>query len=421
PDPNNLYLNTVTTGTNEVAFITAPVGSILNGSSSGPNVLGGNTLLFARDNIGAAGNRITTEVGNLEAQSTTGSTWIDNNGNLAIGGTLISSSAIGLHSGGSATITASSPITIKKSTVTGDSFLAVAVNDTGADDLVVSALDLNGDPLFIKAVNNITLIAGDNLTVQGPTTGAPLGALLQAGGAIVLKGGTSADTHGNPAPDTDHSLATITVAGTVMAPTIEIDGGPDKDVIQTTGTLSAAFPWNAGTWPFATVGVSFPASPSTASQITINGGGSDDQILVWGNVSARETDINGGDGNDIITLNPANTSGNTLAISGRVVVKGGAGEDYITVNRLNTLDLAHKGSASRDTVDIDGEGGSGWSSTVSRATTGSTATTTAASLPSTVARATTSSRSARSSARSAMRPPSPPVTRSRRFSLPRDT
>src|SRR5882762_9427294 len=152
PDPNNLYLNTVTTGTNEVAFITAPVGSILNASSGGPNVLGGNTLLFARDNIGQAGNRISTQVGNLEAQSTTGSTWIDNNGNLAIGGTLISSSAVGLHSGGSATITAHSPITIKKSTITGDSFLAVAVDDSpsGGDDLVVSAVDLNGNPLFIQ-------------------------------------------------------------------------------------------------------------------------------------------------------------------------------------------------------------------------------------------------------------------------------
>ena len=379
PDPNNLYLNTVTTGTNEVAFITAPSGSILNGSSGGPNVLGGNTLLFARDNIGASAKHITTEVGNLEAQSTTGSTWIDNNGNLAIGGTLISSSAIGVHTGGSATITASSPITVKKSAISGDSLLYVAVNDEpGLDNLFVSALDLNGDPLFLKAVNNITLIAGDNLTVQGPTGPATQGALLQAGGAIFIKGDTSALEDGTPAADTDPAATTITIAGTVQAPTIEIDGGQDQDTIKTTGTLIAAFPWTAATWPFATVGASFPASHSTASQITINGGGGDDQVLLWGNVAAKETAINGGAGDDYLALNPDNLGGNTLAISGRIVMNGGTGDDQLIVNKLNTLDLAHKflngsgtpasvvtghetsvpASAPRDMVWLDGQGGS---------------------------------------------------------------
>src|SRR5262249_27675629 len=181
-------------------------------------------------------------------------------------------------------------------------------------------------------------------------------------------------TLGNPAVGNDHGLSTITIAGTVQAPNIEIDGGPDKEVIQTAGTLIAAFPWTAATWPFGAVGVSFPASPSSASQITINGGGDDDQILLWGNVAAKDTAINGGAGNDVITLNPANLSGKTLAISGRVDVKGGTGDDQITVNRLNTLDLEHKflnGSgtpasvvtghealAARDMVWLDGEGGS---------------------------------------------------------------
>ena len=349
---NDLYLNTVSTGAHTVAFITAPIGSILNGNPGGQNVLGGNTFLSARDDIGKQSNRIASTVGNIEAQSTTGSTWIDNQGDLSVGGSFTTNPQ-GIFAGGSATITASSPITVKKSALVGGSLQYIATDDSSGDDLVVEAVDLNGQPLYLKATGDIRLLAGDNLTVEH-------GALLQAGGSIVLKGDVHSDTSGNTLPgDTDPGLgSTIAVAGTLMAPVIEIDGGPDADVIQTTtGTLTAAFPWTAVNWPFAPVGVSFPASPSTASQITINGNGGNDQISLWGDVSARETDINGGDGSDVITLNPDNTHGYALAITGRVVIKGGAGEDDITVNRLNTLDFAHKGSASRDTVDIDGEGG----------------------------------------------------------------
>src|SRR5208282_3059017 len=97
---DNLYLDTITTGASDVAFITAPLGSILNSNVSPEDVLGvggvgGNTLLFATSNIGAANNPITTEVGHIEGQSTIGSTWVDNSGPLSIGGNLISGSSTG--------------------------------------------------------------------------------------------------------------------------------------------------------------------------------------------------------------------------------------------------------------------------------------------------------------------------------------
>ena len=45
----DLYLNTVQTGPDKVAFISAPVGSIFNGGAlHQANVLGGNTLLYRR-------------------------------------------------------------------------------------------------------------------------------------------------------------------------------------------------------------------------------------------------------------------------------------------------------------------------------------------------------------------------------------
>ncbi|MGH3551947.1 MAG: beta strand repeat-containing protein, partial [Mycobacterium sp.] len=149
PDPDNLYLNTVTTGPNEVAFLTAPLGSILNGNSGGENVLGGNTLLFARDDIGTQANRIATQVGNLEGQSTTGSTWIDNNGDLSIGGVLISSDPIGVFSGGDATITAASPVVVNKSISSGGSINIIAKDDSTGDNITVEALDLLGNALFL--------------------------------------------------------------------------------------------------------------------------------------------------------------------------------------------------------------------------------------------------------------------------------
>src|SRR5262249_37846027 len=90
----DLYLDTVETGPDTIAFITAQIGSIFNGHAVGdPNILGGNTLLFAAKDIGKAADHITTALagpggvaGHLQARSTTGDTWIDNHGDLTLGG-----------------------------------------------------------------------------------------------------------------------------------------------------------------------------------------------------------------------------------------------------------------------------------------------------------------------------------------------
>jgi Ca2+-binding RTX toxin-like protein len=347
PFPDDLYLDEVQTGATHVAFITAPAGSILNSDKHPENVLGGNTLLFALNDIGADANRIKTQVGNLEAQSTTGSTWIDNNGDLSIGGTAISSDPIGAFAGGNATITAFSPVTVTKSMTVEGTINVIAADDSSSDNIVVNALDLFGNPLYLKAQVDINLLAGNNITIMGPTAGAPVGALLQAGNKITIKG----DTDQPDASDADPGVGSvITVAGMVQAPTVEIDGGPNADVIKvTTGQIQAGFPWTAATWPFATPPVApplaviaFPASPPTTSQIIINGNEGDDQVLLWGNISAKTINVNGDAGNDLIALNPTNSDGFNLTISGEVNLSGGAGDDTIVVNKLNTLDLAHK-------------------------------------------------------------------------------
>lgn len=187
----DLLLNTVSTGAAQSAFITAPTGSILNGAAPGQsNVLAGNTRLFAANDIGQSANRIQSKVGHISAISTTGSTWVDNAGDLSIGGSF-SGDPDGVVSGGSTTITASSPVTLTQSIISGGSVLVVAhddaldgnnpATDDVPDNLIVNSKDINGNPLFIQAVGGIRLLAGDDLTVES-------GALLQSGAAIELQG-----------------------------------------------------------------------------------------------------------------------------------------------------------------------------------------------------------------------------------------
>ena len=67
----DLRLGTVTVNAG-TAFIKAIGGSIFDADANEatPNVLSGNVWLFASQNIGAKTNRLTTESGKLEAQST---------------------------------------------------------------------------------------------------------------------------------------------------------------------------------------------------------------------------------------------------------------------------------------------------------------------------------------------------------------
>ncbi len=134
-------------------------------------------------------------------------------------------------------------------------------------------------------------------------------------------------------------------------------GGGDSDVINITGTLKAAFAWNPASWnaDFGTL-APYPASVPTVSQIVIDGGGSSDQINLWGHISADTVTMNGGDGNDFIIVNPTNSGGNVLDLDARLIINGGAGDDIILVDKLHSLTTSHNGV--RDTVDIDGGEGS---------------------------------------------------------------
>ena len=365
----DVRLNTVSTGPGQSAFITAAAGSILNGAAAGVhNVLAGNTQLFANANIGAADNHITTAVGVIEAQSTTGSTWVDNSGALAVGGAF-TANADGIVSGGSTNITASSPVTLTKSILSGGDVLVVAHFDPSESvpaNLLVNALDLSGKALFVKAAGTVRLLAGQDLTIAA-------GALVEGGVAVFIQGGYVGGLDGVGTGGASASNVTVNVAGTVVSPTIKIAGGTGDDTILTasTASLTAQFPWTKTSFAtdFGIYGT-YPITVPVASEIDIAGNAGNDTISLLGTISGRTINITGDAGNDTITLSPV---AGGLAISGQINIAGGTGDDTITVNQLNTLDLAHKyvagvsGPASivtgleasplRNTVSIDGGGG----------------------------------------------------------------
>ena len=65
------------------AFIIVPDGNIFNGNPGGQNVLAGKVYLFASNSIGTSSSPLSSEVGNVQGQSTTGNTWLVNTGALS--------------------------------------------------------------------------------------------------------------------------------------------------------------------------------------------------------------------------------------------------------------------------------------------------------------------------------------------------
>ncbi|WP_197231928.1 dockerin type I domain-containing protein [Novipirellula artificiosorum] len=82
----DFYLGRIDTD-DETAFLAAPGGGIYTGlARDQANVLGGKLWLFARDHIGAADNPITTTTSAIEGQATTGDVFIENTGDVTLGG-----------------------------------------------------------------------------------------------------------------------------------------------------------------------------------------------------------------------------------------------------------------------------------------------------------------------------------------------
>ena len=230
----DLRLNNVsTTGGDFTAFIAAPVGRILNDDITGNgNVLGGRAWLFAAQDIGEANKAIITTIGNIESQSTTGSTWVQNLGELSVGGVIDSPSGAGMRAGGSIILGASSPVTVTEDQIAETGDIIIVAHDDNLDD---GTPGNEADHLIVKSgitvdseQGSVRLLAGDDLHIEA-------GAVIRGATFVELQGDWQGDEFGNdPAPghvNVDDAGGTITVDGTIETPLINIFGADDDDII----------------------------------------------------------------------------------------------------------------------------------------------------------------------------------------------
>jgi hypothetical protein len=191
----DLYLDQVGTGAAYTAYIAAGLGSIYNGRPSGDNVVSGRTFLFARNNIGTLAKPLTTAVGVLQGESTTGSTYVTNNGALIVddfngGGT-------GVRSGGDAIISGNSPVTVDQDFIAAGSIIIVAHDD--AFDGTDSASDDLPDLLTIKSGINVRAMGGSVSLHGGDGVLVEAGGTVQASTGILIFTDSQVDEIGNPA------------------------------------------------------------------------------------------------------------------------------------------------------------------------------------------------------------------------------
>ena len=253
----DMNLNTVTTGMDVIAFITAPAGSILNGAAAGVfNIVSGKTKLFAAKNIGTVNNKLTSEVGWLEGTATDGGVWIYNNGTLVLSS--ITGSGPAVHGKGDIEIISGCPETIATDIISDSGSIKIwAKDDDGAvdesgnvlpDDLTVKS----GVTLRTVAEGTFILLsAGDDLIIEE-------GASLIAAGDIILRADANTiDASGElnsaiDAVNTDHDPdrgAIVELHGTYIVGAdnrVYVQTYDDNDIINLYASLRSRVTTGAG-------------------------------------------------------------------------------------------------------------------------------------------------------------------------------
>jgi len=331
----DLGIYTVQT-TDGIAFITVPAGSIFNANPGGINVLSGKTYLFASGNIGESDNWISSEVGNVEAFSTTGSTWIINEGSLEIGGVSGDPGDPGMQAGDSIYLGATSPVTVTENAIADSEIVIVSVdddNDTDTDG-TATPLDKSDDADFLKVKNGITihsqtsyvmLLAGDDLIIEA-------GAIIRAQDYILIQGDYQGDEQGeNPLPGTppggtvnaDPGVgSTINIYGTVDAPEILIYGERNDDCI------------NIGIVEYDP-----DAEPRVGlfGYVQVFGGDGDDKVKVDElHTRGEEMDLDGQGGTDCYIINTTGSSDYIINVFDSGAPDDGA--DRLTINGTTDTD-----------------------------------------------------------------------------------
>ena len=233
----DLSLDTVQT-TAGTAFISAPVGQILNGTG-GTNITSGKTYLFADGDIGKQVDPIKAatpsgaSVAIVQGLSTRGSIWLDNTGALDVSD-VSGGSGPGMVAGGSVQIGTQSPLTVTTDIEAASITLTSGTPGEADSDMIV------GSGVTIESTSGyVSLTAGEDLIITGAiiksdTSSVTLTAAnnFSSDAATVISGHTTVTIHG----DAYHSGASdsIQVDGTITGSSLTILGGADNDTISLT-------------------------------------------------------------------------------------------------------------------------------------------------------------------------------------------
>ncbi len=248
----DLDLNTVTVSNGGTAFIVVLDGNIVNGNPGGQNVLAGKVYLFASLNIGSASSPLSSEVGNVQGQSTTGSTWLVNTGALSVGG-VVPGNSMGMESGGMINVVAMSPITIIQN-VLG----TLAVNYTSTHDATGGNTEIAPGISIVSTSSSVNFYTGDNFTEDADSKSPASRTVVAAATSINIYG----EYQNSSGPG-----SVITINGELIAPNINIYENGAASIVNL-NNLSGINNAAGG----------FPAQP--AGLLTVTGGPGNNQLNV---------------------------------------------------------------------------------------------------------------------------------------------
>ena len=257
------------------------------------NVTASSLSLTAATGIGGTGTTATleTQVSNLEAVTTSGGIFIDNTGDLAIGGVTGSLSGVRVETSGDIALTNAGRIDI---TVAGDRVVgpgAISLTANGATaDIVTGSDAVIPNATVQSSGGTVTLRAGRDLLLGDPAGAGTLGNVF-GGGSVVLDAGR------------DIIVDTGTFVQASGAGTITANAGRNISVLDTSGPFAGA--------EIRTEGGDITLTTGAGGVFTANNGAS----------PAVQTTVSGGNGNITISADAVDIRNSILAGTGIVTLQ----------------------------------------------------------------------------------------------------
>ena len=242
---------------------------------------------------------------------------------------------INSHNGAPGTIGAEATDNVDLTQVTGNAQVALIEALTGNIRFTVRQNGVAGEDLVLLNSGSVLFRSNTPETETHGLIDAPLGSvLLRVGGNVTILPNAQIKAGDNITVYGDFARVDELSSGVSVSDPLPSVG----TIITVEGTIDAG----------KSIAIYGGINPAVTAVTT----GLGDQIILWGSITAPETDVYAGSGinagggvNPVIALNPTNNDGfvlNTLAIAGPINLWGNASNDTFIVNKLGNVDLAGK-------------------------------------------------------------------------------